>query len=634
MLLMNVCRKALRLGQFRKTLGGLLGAAVVIGVSVAARYYWGPDTAAADSPEVRPVSATLPVDRKLDRTGLSRYPDVVAVINGQKFSRDALSRACLAHYGKKVLEAYINKHLIALECRRRNITVTAKEVDDEINRNAQQIGLPREQFLELIERERGVNAAEYAKDIVWPTLALRKLAAGRLRVTEAEIRKAYETEYGEARRVQMIQLKDPKLAARVHKAAVANPSHEHFGRLARKHSTDPNSAASNGWIQPIHKHVGVPEIQQVAFSMKLNEISPVIYVKTANLWVILRLHDKVQRTGVKKLEEVRPALIEAIRKRKLRTVAAEIFREFQKDKVVEIIFNVPEKQRQFPGVAARLNGYPIKTSELADECIERHGEEVLAGEINRILLVQALQARDLSVSKDEIWQEVYRAAEAMGFETKDGKVDVDRWIDHVTTEQEISVQVYEQDAVWPSAALKKLVQHRIQVSEEDLQRGFIANYGERARCRVIVTDSHRRALKVFELARKDPSIENFARLAKEYSNDPGGRENGGLVPPIQRFGGRSRLEEQAFKLQDGEISPIIQLDGQLVILRGEGRTVPMKINFDEVRDLLAKDIYEKKIRREMAREFNLIKDRSHVENFVTGEVHEPKKAEKNAAVRR
>ena len=100
------------------------------------------------------------------------------------------------------------------------------------------------------------------------------------------------------------------------------------------------------------------------------------------------------------------------------------------------------------------------------------------------------------------------------------------------------------------------------------------------------------------------------------------------------FGGRSRLEVQAFKLQDGEISPIIQLEGQFVILRGEGRTVPMKVNFDEVRDLLAKDIYEKKIRREMAREFNLIKDRSHVENFVTGEVHEPKKAEKNAAVRR
>jgi parvulin-like peptidyl-prolyl isomerase len=630
---MDVCRKVLRLGRFRKTLGGLLGAAVVIGASVAARYYWGPESAAADPP-VRQASANVPATGGVNRTGLPKYPDIVAIINGQKFSREELNQACLAHYGNKVLEAYINKHLIALECKRRGIVVTAEEVDAEINRNAEQFNLPREQLLELIERERGVNAAEYAKDIIWPTLALRKLAAGRLKVTAAEIRKAYETEFGPARRVQMIQLDDPQVAAQVHKAALADPHPEAFGRLARKHSKDNNSAAANGWIQPIHRHVGVPEIQQAVFSMQRNEISPVIHVKSANLWVILRMHDVVQRTGDKKLEEVRAVLIEAIEKRKLRTVAAEIFREFQKDKVVENIYNDPKKRQQYPGIAARLNGYPIKTSELADECIERHGEEVLAGEINRILMEQALRARNLTVSKQEIWQEVYRAAEAMGFETKDGKIDVDRWIDHVTTEQDISVQIYEQDAVWPSAALKKLVEGRVKVSAADIERGFVANYGPRARCRVIVTDNHRLALKAFELARKDPSVENFARLAKEYSNDPGGRENGGLVPPIQKYSGRKYLEEQAFKLKNGEISPIIQLDGQLVILRGEGRTVPVDVNRDEVRDLLARDIFEKKIRREMAKEFNLIKDHAHVENFLTGEVHKPKVAKKPAATKR
>ena len=624
---MDVCRKVLRLGRFRKTLTGLLGAAVVIGVSLAARYYWGPDTASADPPSVRPASAT----REIERTGLPRFPDVVALINGQEFSRDALSRACMAHYGKKVLEAYINKHLIALECKRRGIRVTAKEVDAEINRNAEQFDLSREQFLELIERERGINAAEYAKDIIWPMLALRKLAAGRLRVTEAEVRRAYETEFGDARRVQMIQFEDPQLAAQVHKAAIANPSHENFGQLARKHSKDNNSAAANGWIQPIHMHVGVPEIQEAAFSMKPNQISPVIHVKTSNLWVILRLHDRVKRADEKTLSEVRSALIEAIRKRKLRGVASEILREFQKDKVVEIIFNDPQKQRQFPGIAARLNGYPIKTAELAAECLERHGEEVLAGEINRVLLEQALRARNLAVSKEDIRHEVYRAAEAMGFETKHGEVDVQRWIKHVTTEQEISLQIYERDAVWPSSALKKLVQGRVKVSEEDLQRGFIANYGERARCRVIVTDNHRRALKVFELARNNPSVANFSRLAAEYSDDPGGRANGGLVPPVQRFGGRPYLEEQAFKLQNGEISPIVQLGNQFVVLRGEGRTVPTKVRFDEIRDLLAKDIYEKKIRREMAKEFNRIKDQSHVVNYLTGEIHEPKKAKQAAA---
>ncbi len=627
---MDVCQKVIRLGRFRKTLTGLLGAAVVIGASIAARHYWGPESASADSPPVRQASATGPAAGEIKPAGLAKYPNIVAVINGQKLTRDELSRMCLVHFGEKVLEAYINKHLIALECKRRGIRVTAKEVDDEIDDNAKQFGFSREQFLELIERERGISAAEYAKDIIWPTLALRKLAVGRLQVSEAEVRTAYETEFGEARRVQMIQMKDRQLAARVHKAALTDPRPDHFGRLALKHSTDPNSAAANGWIQPIHRHVGVPEIQQVVFKMRPGEISPVIHVKKSDLWVILRLHEFVQRSDVKTLKEVRPALIEAIKKRKMRTIAGEIFKEFQKDKVVENMLNDPEKQRQFPGIVARLNGYPIKTSELASECLERHGEEVLAGEINRVLLEQALAAKNLTVSKEDIWREVYRAAEAMGFETKAGKVDVKRWVQHVTTEQDISVEIYERDAVWPSVVLKKLVQRRIKVSEQDMQRGFTANYGERVRCRVIMVKDHRRALRVFELARKDSSIKNFARLAKEYSDDPGGRENGGLVPPIQRFGGRPYLEEQAFKLRSGELSPIIQLGNQFVLIRCEGRTVPIEVNFEEVRDLLAKDIFEKKIRREMAKEFNLIKDQSYVENYLTGETHKPKTAKKTA----
>ena len=64
------------------------------------------------------------------------------------------------------------------------------------------------------------------------------------------------------------------------------------------------------------------------------------------------------------------------------------------------------------------------------------------------------------------------------------------------------------------------------------------------------------------------------------------------------------------------------------MIRGEGRTVPVKVDFNEVRDLLAKDIFEKKIRREMAKEFNLIKDQSYVDNYLTGKTHKPKKAKR------
>ena len=49
-------------------------------------------------------------------------------------TREELAQECRLHYGKQVLEAMINKHLIVQECQRRNITVTRGEVDAEIER--------------------------------------------------------------------------------------------------------------------------------------------------------------------------------------------------------------------------------------------------------------------------------------------------------------------------------------------------------------------------------------------------------------------------------------------------------------------------------------------------------------------
>ena len=70
--------------------------------------------------------------------------------------------------------------------------------------------------------------------------------------------------------------------------------------------------------------------------------------------------------------------------------------------------------------------------------------------------------------------------------------------------------------MWPSAALKKLSAKDVQVTEEDIAKGFDANYGERVRCRAIVLGNQRRAQEVWNKARQNPSPEYFGDLAAEY----------------------------------------------------------------------------------------------------------------------
>src|SRR5260221_2183925 len=88
----------------------------------------------------------------------------------------------------------------------------------------------------------------------------------------------------------------------------------------------------------------------------------------------------------------------------------------------------------------------------------------------------------------------------------------------------------------------------------------------------------------------------FTDLAQQYSIEPSSRSNGGKVPPIRRFGGSPVIEDEAFKLRAGELSGILAVDGQYIILRCLGRTKPVPTNFNDVRPEPVKDLRDKKLR--------------------------------------
>src|SRR5688500_5795227 len=117
--------------------------------------------------------------------------DVMAVVNGQDIRRDALGTACIERFGEEVLEGLVNRRLIAHNCRNLALEETAAEIDAEIDRMAKRFKIVREQWLAMLERERGINIEQYKRDILWPTLALRKLAADQLTVSDQQINEAY-----------------------------------------------------------------------------------------------------------------------------------------------------------------------------------------------------------------------------------------------------------------------------------------------------------------------------------------------------------------------------------------------------------------------------------------------------------
>src|SRR5690606_15777755 len=101
------------------------------------------------------------------------------------------------------------------------------------------------------------------------------------------------------------------------------------------------------------------------------------------------------------------------------------------------------------------------------------------------------------------------------------------------------------------------------------------------------------AQEVWEKARANNTRENFGDLAQQYSVEASSRSLRGEVKPIQKHGGQPLLEKEAFSLQPGELSGIVQVADKFVILRCDGYTEPVKVTFDEVRPMLFEDLREK-----------------------------------------
>jgi parvulin-like peptidyl-prolyl isomerase len=565
-----------------------------------------------------PVADATPADgRQAVPAAAADTARPVAIVNGKEISSEALAGECLARHGTAVLETLVNRLIIEQSCRRAGIEVTAADVDAEIDAMSRRFNVPRDKWIALIEQERGVTPRQYAEDIVWPMIALRRLASGTIEPEPQEVQQAFESRFGAAVKARIIVLRTRREAEDVRRQALADP--DGFPVLARRHSVDVASASANGWVQPIRLHSGEPQFDRAAFALRPGEISEVVQV--ADQFILIKCEGHLPADQVS-LDDVRSRLAEELRERKSRQASSEVFRRMQDASTIENVLNDPVRSDAAPGVAAVVNGEAMPIARVREVCLDRHGLEVLEILITRTLLEQALTRAGQAVTQADIDAEIARAAIAAGFRTPAGTADTGAWFDRVTREEKVPIRHYLDDVVRPTVALKKLV-GSVPVTQEDLDKAYQATFGPRARCRIIVLDSQRRAQEVWQLARQNPTSEHIGNLAEQYSVDPTTKVLRGEVPPIRRWGGQPALEREAFALQPGELSGVVQIADRFMVLFCEGYTEAAAVTAAEARDELHADIFEKKQRIGMARHFTHLRESAAIDNLLAGTSQSP-----------
>ncbi|MGB4710667.1 MAG: peptidylprolyl isomerase [Fuerstiella sp.] len=266
---------------------------------------------------------------------------------------------------------------------------------------------------------------------------------------------------------------------------------------------------------------------------------------------------------------------------------------------------------------SRVNGQAISYEELATECIQRNGREVLDNVINRTLIQQACSEAGVSVSDAEVNNEIVRISKKFG-------LPVDQWEKMLESERGLTPIQYRRDVIWPMLALKKLAGQEVQITREKMKEAYYDNYGPRVKARMMVLDNLRRAQEIWEKVRSTPDeFENFAR---DYSVEPNSRALGGTVPPIRRYSGaHEEIRKAAFKMKTpGEISGIVQVDmNQYVILKFEGMTDPVPHDEKDVEAQLSEELREREVQKMVAETFEKLKTKARIDNYLTGETTGP-----------
>lgn len=132
--------------------------------------------------------------------------------------------------------------------------------------------------------------------------------------------------------------------------------------------------------------------------------------------------------------------------------------------------------------------------------------------------------------------------------------------------------------------VKRRIVPQIGVTDEEVRRAYEDNKSLFSVETVTVSHILVKTPAEAEALRKQlESGKDFAELARAHSEDAGSKERGGSLGTISRGQTETEFEEEAFRLKDGEISPVVKTQFGYHILKGGARGSTVK-PLGEVKD--------------------------------------------------
>ena len=237
---------------------------------------------------------------------------------------------------------------------------------------------------------------------------------------------------------------------------------------------------------------------------------------------------------------------------------------------------------------AIVDGTPVMREQLVELLIRAHG----VGALEQLIVLEAAKretaARELTVTQADIDAE-YDGALRRLLSTLPAGADApleralgERLLEQILSSRQVSRAEYLM-SVRRNAYLRKIVEHDMRFTDEQVEGEFERAYGERVKVRHVQVASLTEAERIERLLADGA---DFAELARKYSANPNTAPSGGLLRVFSREDQDvpALMRETAFALEPGAHSNVLRVGEWFHLLEVEEHYPPGEVALHRVRD--------------------------------------------------
>ncbi|MBX9680284.1 MAG: peptidylprolyl isomerase [Gemmataceae bacterium] len=270
-------------------------------------------------------------------------------------------------------------------------------------------------------------------------------------------------------------------------------------------------------------------------------------------------------------------------------------------------------------VAYIYGNMPISRVDLAEFLIARFGAERIEYLVNRKIVELDCQAKGVTVTDAEVQAQFREDLQKFG-----PHMTLKEFESQVLKRFNKTVFEWKEDVVRPKLAMAKLVRPTIQVSQDDLTKGFEGRYGPKVACRMVVCQDKEMAFKVWNRISKAENIDTQFRVEARQQYLQHLSASGGEVPPVHKHFGDPRIEREAFSLKPGELSGVIEMADRTAIIMICDKHIPADttVTLESKRLDLQKEIFELKLAQRIPEYFAELRKKANPQMLLSRELRQ------------